>query len=71
MGCEYVHHDGECENVAAHHEDEEQDLGGPEDFASYRAGHYFSCVGHVVDVWMGELELADHEAGVGCEDTET
>lgn len=71
MGCEYIHHDGECKDVAAHHEDEEQDLGGPEKLAAYRTSHYFACVGHVVDVRMGELELADDETSVGCEDTET
>ena len=71
MGCEHIHHDGECEDVAAHDEYKEQDLGGTEKFASYRTSQYFSCVCHIVDVWMGELELADHEAGVGCEDTQT
>ena len=57
--------------MAAHHKDEEQDLGGTEKLASYRASQHLSCVCHIVDVWMGELELANHEAGVGCEDTET
>lgn len=57
--------------MAAHHKDEEQDLGATKKLASYRPSQYFSCVCHVVDVWIRELELADHEASVSCEDTET
>lgn len=57
--------------MAAHHKDEEQDLGGTEEFSSYGPSQYFSCICHIVDVWMGELELANHESSIGCEDTET
>lgn len=57
--------------MAAHHKDEEQDLGGTEKLASYRASKYFSCICHIVDVWMGELELTDHKSSIGGKDTET
>ena len=57
--------------MAAHHKNEEQDLGAAEKLASYTSSQYFSCVRHIVDVWISELELANYEASVGCEDAES
>ena len=65
-----IHHDGKCEDVAAHGEDQEEDLGGPEDLSSYSSGHDFACVGHVVDVGVGEFELAKYVTSIGCDDAE-
>lgn len=70
MSCEHVQHYRESEDVAAHDEDEKEDLGAAKDLTSPATGHHFSCVCHVVDVGVGEFELADYEAGVGCEDAE-
>ena len=66
-----VHHDGEGENVRAHNEDEEEELRGAEDFAAPAARKDFAGVGHVVYERVSELELADHIAGVGCDDTQS
>lgn len=70
MSCEHVQHYREMEDVAAHDEDEEEDLGASKDLKSPATGHHFSCVCHAVDVGVGEFKLADHEASVGCEDAE-
>lgn len=56
--------------MASHDEDEEHDLGCPKDFATHGAKHHLACVGHVVYAWVGEFELANDEAIVGCEDAQ-
>ena len=62
-----VHHDGEREDVAAHGEDEEKELSGPEELFADSASHDLACVGHAVDVWVYHFELSDDVAGVRCE----
>ena len=64
VACDSIHHDREGQNMAAHDKDEEEDLCATEDLSADGAEHHFSCVGHVVDVWEGELELSDHVTGV-------
>ena len=70
MSSEHIHHDGECQKMTTHNEDEEQHLSCPEDLSPDGTCHDFSCIGHAVDVWVCELELANDEAGVGCQDAQ-
>ena len=57
--------------MAAHDKDQEEDLGAAEDLSTNSTSHDFACVGHVVDVGIGEFELANYVAGVRCDDAET
>ena len=66
-----VHHYGKGQDVRAHYEDEEEELRGAEDLAAPSAHEDFAGVGHVVDEGVGELELADYVARVGCDDTKS
>ena len=46
--------------------------GGPaEDFAPHAAEEDVASVGEAEDMWVGELELPDYVAGVGCEGAES
>ena len=70
MRSDRVHHDGERQDMAAHDENQEEDLGRAEHLSPDFPGHDFACVGHVVDAGVGELELANYIAGVRCDDAE-
>ena len=65
-----VHHDGECEDVAAQGEDQEEDLSRTKHLSPNRSGHDLACVGHVVHVGVGEFELTEHVAGIGRDGAE-
>ena len=67
MICENVHHNRKGEDVAAHYKDVEDDLACSEDLSEDGSAEDFACVGHVVDVRVGELELAEHVASVSCD----
>lgn len=66
-----IHHDGESEEMAAHGEGQEKDLGGAEDFSPDPSGHDFARIGHVMDMRVGEFELTEYEAGISCDDAKT
>ncbi|KAI4184040.1 MAG: hypothetical protein LQ346_006185 [Caloplaca aetnensis] len=66
-----VHHDAEGEDVGAHDKDDEEHLGDAEDLAPDRTKQDHARVGHIVDLRVGELELADDIASVCRQDTET
>ena len=70
MGSDCIHHDGEREDMATHGEDEEEGLCGAEDFSPDSSGNDPTCVSHVVDMGVGELELSKYVASIGCNDTE-
>ncbi len=65
-----VHHNREGQDVTTHDKDQEEYLCCAEDFTSNGAGHDFTCISHVVNMGVCELELADDEASVGREDPE-
>lgn len=71
MSCKHVQHYRESEDVAAHDEDKEEYLSGAKYLTSPAACHHVSCVCHVVDLRVGEFELAEYETGIRREDTET
>lgn len=50
------------EDVAAANEDHEDGLRAAEHFASDGPSEDFTGVGHIVDVWVTQLEQADHVA---------
>lgn len=54
--------------MAAHDEDQEENLGAAEDLSPDSPSHDFACVGHVVHAGVGEFELANYVAGVRCDD---
>lgn len=70
MFCERIHHDGECQDMAAHDEDQEEHLSRTKHLAAYGTSHHFSCISHVVDVRIFQFELSDYVARVCCQDTQ-
>lgn len=68
---EGIHHDRECQNMAPHNKDQEEQLRSTHDFTPEAAQHDFARVRHAVDVWVCELELADDIAGVCGDDAES
>lgn len=57
--------------MRAAQEDDENDLRSPEYFTAPGPCENFSCVGHVVDVWVPQLEVAYHKACCCGDRTET
>ena len=57
--------------MAAHGEDQEKYLGGAEDFSPDPSSQDFTCIGHVMDIRVGEFELTKYVAGIGCDDAKT
>lgn len=64
---EGIHHDHECEDMAPHDEDQEQQLRSTQDLTPEAAQKDLARVCHAVDVRVCELELAEDIAGV-CSD---
>ena len=64
---ENVHHNRKGEDVTAHYKDVEDDLAGSEYLSEDGSAEDFACIGHVVYVWVGELEMAEHVASVSCD----
>ena len=56
--------------MTTHRKDKEEDLSRAEDLAAGGAGEDVAGVGHVVDGWVGEFELAEGVAGVGGDEAE-
>lgn len=65
-----VEHDRESENMASHHEDQEEQLGVPDQLSAKATHQDVPCVTHVMDVRISELELAQHISGIRCDGTE-
>ncbi len=57
--------------MAAHDEDEEQDLSNTKDLSTDRPKQDFAGVGHTVYMGILLLELSNDISGVGGHDTET
>lgn len=62
---EDVERDGEGDQMAGHEEDNEEDLGDPQEFPTNPAHENLTGVGHAHDVGISELELAEDVTGVG------
>lgn len=67
---ECIHHDRECEDMAAHNKYQEEQLRGAQDFTPEAPQHDLAGIGHAVDVWVCELELAEDVAGVCSDEAE-
>ena len=70
MRSDRIHHDRERKYMAAHREDQEENLSAAEHFPPDPASHDFARVSHVVDMRIGEFELSNHIAGIRRDDTE-
>ncbi len=70
MAGDGVHHDAEGEDVGTHDEDDEEELAEAEDLAAQAAKEDCPGVGHGVDMWVAQFELADYVASVGGEGAE-
>lgn len=61
---------GKGEDVAGHEEDEEEQLADTEQFATKTAHHDLAGVGHTEHMRVFLFKLADHIAGICCDDTD-
>ena len=65
-----VHHDAECEDVAAHDEDAEKELANTEELAAELAQQNLASITEVLDVRVPFTEKADVVSGVCSEKTQ-
>lgn len=56
--------------MAAHNKYQEEQLRGAQDFTPEAPQHDLAGIGHAVDVWVCELELAEDVAGVCSDEAE-
>lgn len=71
MASEGVQHHAEGQDMAAHDEDQEDQLESAEHFSPEPAQQDFPSIGHAVDMRVRQLELADHIARVRRDQPET
>jgi hypothetical protein len=65
-----VHHDAECQDVASHDEDGEQQLADAKQLASECPKENITSVGEVLYMRVALVELPNNIAGIGCEKTQ-
>jgi hypothetical protein len=65
-----VHHDAECQDVASHDEDGEEQLANAKQLASDCPKENITSVGEVLDMGVALMKLPDHIAGIGREKTQ-
>jgi hypothetical protein len=64
-----VHHDAECQDVAAHDEDREQQLANAKELTPECPHQDLSSIGKVLDVRIAVMELRNDEPGIGGKQT--
>ena len=65
-----VHHDRESEDVATHHQHEEDNLRDIQGSSSKASHEDLAGVGHAVDLHISAFELSDGVARVGGDDSD-
>jgi hypothetical protein len=65
-----VHHDAECQDVASHDEDGEEQLANAKELASKGPKENISSVGKVLNMGVSLMKLPDDIAGIGCQKTQ-
>lgn len=64
MVCKRVHHNGKREDMAAHHENQDDQLGTAEELPAETAHEDFARVCHIVHMGILQSKLAEHIASV-------